>query len=290
MKNKIEKNLIIGNVQFTKKYGFNKKKVSLNEIKKILKYLNKQKIDYIDEAIDYNFLEYISNKKLDISKKKIITKIPSIKNEKEFDKLTNILKSSLSKNKKKSYYAILLHDTININKNKLIKNLEYLSRLKKKKLTLNTGVSLYNLKDFLKIIKFFKPDIVQVPINIVDREFLDKRFETYVRKNKVQVHARSIFLQGSFLQKKNNFLKIDKQLKQLDKICLKYKISRVDALISYVLNIKFVNKIVIGVANLDQLKEISHSKVINFKKDEFLNMRVVNKIKKPYLWKHNEQK
>ena len=76
MKNKIEKNLIIGTVQFTKKYGFNKKKVSLNEIKKILKYLNKQKIDYIDEAIDYNFLEYISNKKLDISKKKIIKTIP----------------------------------------------------------------------------------------------------------------------------------------------------------------------------------------------------------------------
>lgn len=131
---KIEKNLIIGTVQFTKKYGFNKKKVPLNEIKKILKYLNKQKIDYIDEAIDYNFLKYISDKKLDISKKKIITKIPSIKNEKEFDNLTNILRSSLRRNKKNSYYAILLHDTINITKNKLIKNLEYLSRLKKKKI------------------------------------------------------------------------------------------------------------------------------------------------------------
>ena len=34
MKKKIEKNLIIGSVQFTKKYGFNKKKVPLNEIKK----------------------------------------------------------------------------------------------------------------------------------------------------------------------------------------------------------------------------------------------------------------
>jgi len=285
---KIEKNLIIGSVQFTKKYGFNKKKVPLNEIKKILKYLNKQKIDYIDEAIDYNFLKYISDKKLDISKKKIITKIPSIKNEKEFDNLTNILRSSLSRNKKNSYYAILLHDTINITKNKLIKNLEYLSRLKKKKLTLYTGVSLYNLKDFFKIIKFFKPDIVQVPINIVDREFLDEKFKVYIKKNKVQVHARSIFLQGSFLQKKNNFLKLDKQLKLLDNICEKYKISRIDALVSYVLNLEFVNKIVIGVADLDQLKEIIQSRVINFKKDEFSNMKVVNKIKKPYLWNYNE--
>lgn len=285
---KIEKNLIIGSVQFTKKYGFNKKKVPLNEIKKILKYLNKQKIDYIDEAIDYNFLKYISDKKLDISKKKIITKIPSIKNEKEFDNLTDILKSSLRRNKKNSYYAILLHDTINITKNKLIKNLEYLSRLKKKKLTLHTGVSLYNLKDFFKIIKFFKPDIVQVPINIVDREFLDEKFKFYIKKNKIQVHARSIFLQGSFLQKKKNFLKLDKQLKLLDNICEKYKISRIEALVSYVLNLEFVNKIVIGVADLDQLKEIIQSRVINFKKDEFSNMKVANKIKKPYLWNYNE--
>ena len=43
MKNKIEKNLVIGSVQFIKKYGFNKKKVPLNQIKKILKYLNKKK-------------------------------------------------------------------------------------------------------------------------------------------------------------------------------------------------------------------------------------------------------
>ena len=109
--------------------------------------------------------------------------------------------------------------------------------------------------------------------------------KTYVKKNRVQVHARSIFLQGSLLQKKNNFLKIGKQLKLLDNICGKYKISRIDALMSYVLNIEFVNKIVIGVADLDQLKEIINSKMINFKKDEFSNMKVVDKIKKPYLWK-----
>ena len=183
----------------------------------------------------------------------------------------NTLKNNIIKNKKKSYYASLLHDTINIHKNKLINDLKYLSELKKKKLTIHIGVSLYNFKDFLEIIKFFKPDIVQVPINIVDREFLNKKFESYIRKNKVQVHARSIFLQGSFLQKKNNFLKIDTQLKHLDKICQKYKISRIDALINYVLNIKFVNKVVIGVADLDQLKEITSIKVVNFKKKDGLS-------------------
>jgi len=143
----------------------------------------------------------------------------------------------------------------------------------------------YNLKDFYKITKFYKPDIVQIPINIIDREFLDKKFENYINKNKIKVHARSVFLKGSLLQKKNNFLKIDKEINLLDTICKNYKISRIDALVSYVLNIKFIDKVVIGVEDLDQLKQIIQSKIIKFKKNEFYNINVINKIKKPYLWK-----
>ena len=56
-----------------------------------------------------------------------------------------------------------------------------LTNSKKKKITLNTGISIYNLKDFLNITKIYKPDIVQVPINIVDRDFYEK-FVTYVKK------------------------------------------------------------------------------------------------------------
>ena len=55
---KIEKNFVIGTVQFIKKYGFNKKKVPINKVKEILNYLNKKKINYIDEATNYNFLNY----------------------------------------------------------------------------------------------------------------------------------------------------------------------------------------------------------------------------------------
>ena len=107
----------------------------------------------------------------------------------------------------------------------------------------------------------------------------------YINKNKIKVNARSVFLKGSLLQKKNNFLKIDKEINLLDTICKNYKISRIDALVSYVLNIKFIDKVVIGVEDLDQLKQIIQSKIIKFKKNEFYNINVINKIKKPYLWK-----
>lgn len=282
---KIEKNLVIGAVQFTQKYGLNKKKVPIKKLKEILNYLNKKKLNYIDEAINYNFLDYAFDKKLKVSNYKIITKIPSIKNLKSFNKVLSILQKSLYKSKKKKYYAILLHDTVNISENQIKKDVESLRKLKEKKITLFTGISVYNLKDFFKITKFYKPDIVQVPLNIIDQDFLDSKFQKYVKKNEIKVHARSIFLKGSLLQKRNNFLKINKEINFLDTICKNYRISRMDALVSYVLNINFVDKIVIGVADLEQLKEIIKSKIIKFKKNEFSNMNVIKEIKKPYLWK-----
>ena len=44
------------------------------------------------------------------------------------------------------------------------------------KITKYTGLSLYNLKQFNYISKYLKTDILQVPINIFDRTFLNKIF------------------------------------------------------------------------------------------------------------------
>lgn len=281
----IKKKIVIGSVQFSKKYGFNKKKVSVFQIKKILVYLKKHKILYIDQATNYDFLKFALKKKLNVSNYKIITKIPSIENSKQFSKILNILTFNLKKNNIKKYHCILLHDTINVPKDKIKKNIDYLNKLKEKKITLNTGISIYNLKDFLNITKIYKPDIVQVPINIADRDFLSKKFVTYVKKNNVKVHARSIFLKGSLLQKKTANFKINEIIKLLDKKCKIYGISRVNALLSFILNLKFVDKIVIGVADLDQLKQIVQSKIIKFKKNEFSKIKTDIRVKKPYLWK-----
>ena len=281
----IKKKLVIGSVQFSKKYGFNHQKVTVFQIKKILIYLKKQKIFFIDQATNYDFLKFAHKNKLNLSKHKIITKIPLIKNPTQFSNISKILSLNLKKNKIKKYHCILLHDTINISKKKLKKNINYLKKLKEQKITLNTGVSVYNLKDFFKITKIYRPNIVQVPINIVDKDFMSKKFVNYVKKNSVRVHARSIFLKGSLLQKKTTYLKINKIINLLDLRCKIYGISRINALLSFILNLKFIDKIVVGVADLDQLKQIVQSKIIKLKKNEFSNIKADIRTKKPYLWK-----
>ena len=54
---KINNKLCIGTVQLGQSYGpqKNKKIISLNEISKFVRYLKKNKIRYIDTALNYNF-------------------------------------------------------------------------------------------------------------------------------------------------------------------------------------------------------------------------------------------
>ena len=71
----------------------------------------------------------------------------------------------------------------------------------------NIGVSLYNPKDLFKVIKVRIPDAIQVPINIFDKRFLDKKVIDCLKKNNIKMHARSIFLQGLLFMDKKEFTK-----------------------------------------------------------------------------------
>ena len=105
------------------------------------------------------------------------------------------------------------------------------------------------------------PDIVQLPFN-----FLDRRFENHFEKLNdlgVEIHARSIFLQGLLLREENN---IPIQFKNNYKIIKYYKwikknnFSNLKICLSELDKIDY-EKIIIGVNDINQLKEI-----INFKK------------------------
>ena len=112
-----------------------------------------------------------------------------------------------------------------------------------------------NLK---KILTFFKPDIVQIPINILNQNFLKNNYLKKIKKYGIEIHVRSVFLQGLLLDDNAfNFEKIVyKRLDIIDKICKKKKISRLKFLLSFISSIKEIDKIVIGIDSFHQLEKI----------------------------------
>ena len=111
-----------------------------------------------------------------------------------------------------------------------------------------------------KIIKNYKINVVQVPYNIFDQRLKESNLINTLKNMNIELHVRSIFLQGLLLLKKNKIPK--KFLKWQDKFNLWYKFlkkNKTTALsecLNFVFSNKDIDKIVIGINSIDHLKEI----------------------------------
>ena len=253
--------LAIGSAQIGMNYGLlNNKKISRKEFKKIEKLVLKSKINFIDTATSYGNSEYIiGNSKL--KNLHIITKIklPNNKNINIKNWVFKKILRSLNKLKIKKIYGVLIHDYSDLLGKNGVSYLLSLQELKKKKIIKKIGISVYDPQEIKKIWKFWKPDLIQVPFNSLDNRILDSGWINILKKFKVKIFARSVFLQGLLITDDIHF-KINKSYKfLLDKYknwCYKNNISLLQASIHFVKQFKKIDYLLVGFNNYNQLKEI----------------------------------
>lgn len=255
--------LVIGSSQLGMKYGILKNKINHKEIKKIEKLIFNSKIGIIDTADSYGKSEFIIGQSK-LRKLKIITKIKLPKNKKKipenlYNWLLNKFINLKKKIKKNSIHAILLHNQKDLESRNGKNLLESLKKIKKKKIINNIGVSIYEPNDIYKICNMFTPDLIQIPFSIFDTRLLNGNLINFLKKNKIKIFVRSIFLQGLLLNEHKN-LKIDKKLvikiNSFKKWCKEKKISYLKACIHFIKRFKKIDYIVVGFNDADQLKEI----------------------------------
>ena len=272
----LKKKIILGTANFSGNYGiFNKQLKKKIDIKKILKFFLKKKLLKIDFSPHYFNLK---NKGKFFKNFQIIYKIILKKNFtiSQLDNEIEISKEFISKNK---IYCLMFNNTEVIKDKKRILDLVYYIKktLKIKKI----GISVYKPADVRKIMKFFKPDIIQFPINVFDQSFLKKNFLSKLSKQGIELHARSIFLQGLLLQKSYPpFMhqNLKKHWKFWNNWLLEKNLSPLDACVSFVSNIKQLDGIIIGIETLKQLNLILNSKKkkLNFSKLAINKKKIIN--------------
>jgi len=107
--------------------------------------------------------------------------------------------ASLRRLRKTQLEAYLCHDPNQLRKTNAKSLVQSLNKLKETGKTKKIGVSIYTEEQLLRCLELFTPDVVQAPVNLVDRTFcMPKIIEMFIQKN-IELHARSIFLQGLLL-------------------------------------------------------------------------------------------
>ena len=162
-----------------------------------------------------------------------------------------------------SAYGLLVHDVRDLLKFGSEKLYSLLTDLKKEQKIRKLGVSIYDKGQLESILDLYDIDLVQLPLNILDRRLIDSDILTRLKNRGVEIHVRSVFLQGLLLMPKNQIPDKFERWKQTWNIWHEWladnEISALEASLRYAVAFPEVSKVLVGVESLNQLKEISRA-------------------------------
>jgi aryl-alcohol dehydrogenase-like predicted oxidoreductase len=260
-KYELKKKIIIGTANFTQKYGADPKKISHKEIKKILNLAKENGIYKIDTAE-----AYLKNKGVfkNVEKKfKFLSKITPDPRWVSLEFCQTQLENHFKVFNKNKVETLFFHNMkILFTKNglKIFKNLEL---LKKKKYFQKIGLSIYDTNCLDFITTNYNFDVVQCPYNILDKRILTSGWFDKLKDQGIEIHIRSVFLQGllvnKLVYKKKHFNKWKNLFFEWFQYLENNNISPIDYCLNNLMSYDF-DQIIIGINSYNNLNEI-----INFK-------------------------
>jgi aryl-alcohol dehydrogenase-like predicted oxidoreductase len=259
--------LALGSAQFGLDYGVanNLGQVKPEEIREILNFAREFGIDTLDTAISYGRSESILGE-IGISSWKVVSKLPDLPN--KYIDLHKWVTAQAVKSIKNlgisQLYGFLIHHPSQLLGDRGEELYEALESLKKSNLIKKIGISIYKPSELELLFEFYKFDLVQAPVNILDRSLEESGWSQKLKRAGVEIHARSIFLQGLLLMppahRPAKFIHWKDILNEWDRWLISANITPLEACLQYVDTLHFVDKIIVGVDSIDQLKEIIKAK------------------------------
>ncbi len=281
--------LSIGTAQFIDNYGLKKNtKLNKNKIFEIYDFCNLNNINKLDTAVAYKDAEKVLGL-LDLKDWEITTKLNKIPSNVSIKKYINTqIELSLKNLNIDCLDNLLLHrpeqlfSPIGNQIYDALMNLIYQKKIS------NFGYSVYSPQEFKDIYTRFKCNVCQIPFNIFDQRILESNFQNLIIKNKIKLQTRSIFLQGLLLLKKDEIHKYfylwNKHFNKYFDFLKLNKTRALDLCVNFSYTSLFSDTIIVGIQNLDQLKQILKVKNINIKNLSSLKNSDINLID-PTKWK-----
>jgi aryl-alcohol dehydrogenase-like predicted oxidoreductase len=286
--------ITLGSVQFGCDYGVSNQsgQVSNSEIKNILNYATEVGISLIDTAPAYGNSEQNLGAQKASKCFDFVSKIPPDCHVKE---IVSCCKKSLADLNCQQLSGLMLHHGEQLLQAEGDEIYHQLLATKNKGLTKKIGCSVYSAKQALEISKKYPIDIVQIPANIFDQEIFQDNILSQLKQQKIEIHIRSLFLQGAIFLTKESLPEylapLMPYLAQLTKFTEQYaNTNKNTVLIAYALapfiQKKEIDKLVLGSCSVKELKQIVSAVQLakklsfDYKKFAISDPKIIN----PSLW------
>jgi len=255
--------LALGTAQFGLSYGISNQtgQVRYKDVSTILKLARVNGISTIDTAIGYGDSEQRLGE-IGVRKWNVVTKLPAIPEDCTdiYQWVRKSIEGSLNRLKVNHLYGILLHRPQQLlEKNGDLLYLE-LQRLKEDRIVEKIGVSIYDPSELDALCGRYKIDLVQAPFNVIDRRLIESGWMRKLSERGIELHVRSIFLQGLLLMSKKNrpenFNRWNVLWNNWEDWLRISGLSATEACVRYALLFPEISQVIIGVNSSQQLLEI----------------------------------
>ena len=255
--------LALGTAQFGQPDGIanSSGQVTLEVAGDITKIARNAGIDTLDTAIAYGNSESCLGD-LGVQDFKVVTKLPPIP-EKCCDALDWIeqrVDESCERLKVDTLYGLLLHRSEDLAGPHQGAIVDAFSTLKRKRIVRKTGVSIYSPDELRSLVSTQSIDLVQAPLNLVDRRLVTTGWLDRLHEAGIEVHARSAFLQGLLLMPPksipSSFSRWHGLFQRWHDFLQESRLAPSLACLSYPLSLSSISRVVVGVDNEEQLREL----------------------------------
>lgn len=262
--------LALGTVQFGLDYGISNGmgQTPLDEVRAILECAAAQGIDMLDTAPAYGESESVLGCCLPLSGQfAVVSKVPRMGAQEraaDFGPLVRqSCQQSLQRTGQSRLYGLLVHhadDCLQVGGEAIYREME---QLKREGLTERIGFSLYDAQQIEELLARYTMDFVQLPLNVLDQRLLRSGHLSMLARRGVEIHVRSVFLQGLLLMEPSRIpgtlAPLVPHLRGYHQWLTAKGLNPLEGALAFLRQVPEVSRAVVGVNSLEQLREIAEA-------------------------------
>lgn len=283
--------LILGTVQFGLDYGITNSSGEIPDqvVQQMLVFSEEHDIRIFDTAADYGNSQYRLGQLAPIgNSNRYVTKF-SLPTDGSSPTQENVYSDSMKLLQVEKLHGVLFHKLEDLRDSRLEKTLEILRAGRDAGILSKIGVSIYNRADLELALEVFPDlDLLQLPANVLDMNLLESDEVHKLKSRGVEIHVRSVFLQGLLLtspsQLSDFFEPLKPALIKLQNVAAKTGKSVLELVLAKIRHHRYVDAVLVGATTLGELTEITSAWESASEYEDFELPAVPREILDPRVW------